>query len=96
MFHIFNFSFSIKHLYQADQSLLPAHRKRFHVIRQPLSSKNYLQRWLFKKIKMKMLTAKYKYFALLVSVFFFIDSYSDNTEMFTAKEHTVVENDVKA
>jgi hypothetical protein len=31
MFHIFNFSFSIKHLYQADQSLLPAHRKRFTV-----------------------------------------------------------------
>ena len=31
MFYIFNFSFSIKHLYQADQSLLPAHRKRFNV-----------------------------------------------------------------
>jgi hypothetical protein len=41
MFHIFNFSFSIKHLYQADQSLLPAHRKRFSVICHFMTTQQY-------------------------------------------------------
>jgi hypothetical protein len=50
---------------------------------------------MVKKKKMKASKVGYKYFVLLVFIFFFINSCSNNIETFTAKERSIVKDNVK-